>query len=262
MIKAFAQWLKDNVKSRPPLFDFFIRRIKRQLLRRRNPAYDFLDEFSRSRDRRLTFVQIGANDGLRNDPVREFVVRDEWTGVLIEPLPTVFSELQQNYRYLAARRKLAFENVAISSDTASLPFYTFREDILQRLTREGRLDMLRKSSFDKAHVVQFARHPDDVVQVDVPCTSIAQVIGKHFPDQTLDLLIIDAEGHETTILRSIDFATARISAIFFESRHLGVEREPLLELLTSNGYVVREAGEDAFASKPAIAPQRSVAVVS
>lgn len=249
-MKGVTQEIRDHVKSRPALFDFFIRRIKRQFLRRRNPAYIFLDEYSRACGRRLTFVQIGANDGLRNDPVREFVVRDEWSGVFIEPLPTVFSELQQNYRYLNSRRKLAFENVAISSETTALPFYTFQEAFLQRLSHEGRLDMLRKSSFDKSHVAQFASHPDELLQVDVPCTSITRIIEKHFSDGALDLLVIDAEGHESTILRSIDFSTARISAIFFESRHLGAEREPLLQLLTSNGYTVREAGDDAFASKP------------
>lgn len=260
-MKGLTQGIRDHVKNRPALFDFLIRRIKRQLLRRRNAAYTFLDEFSRSRGRRLTFVQIGANDGLRNDPVREFVVRDEWNGVFIEPLPTVFSALQQNYRYLTSRRKLAFENVAISADTTPLPFYTFQEEYLQRLSAEARLDMLRKSSFDREHVAKFARHPDELRQVDVPCTSITRIIEQHFPLGMLDLLVIDAEGHETTILRSIDFSTARISAIFFESRHLGPDREPIMNLLKVHGYIVREAGDDAFAAKPPSAPHAaSVAV--
>ncbi len=261
-MKGLTQGLRDQIKNRPALFDFLIHRIKRQLLRKRNVAYNFLDEYSRARGRRLTFIQIGANDGLRNDPVREFVVRDEWTGVFIEPLPTVFDALQQNYRYLTGRRKLAFENVAISADTTPLPFYTFQEKYLAQLSSEDRLDMLRKSSFDKDHVAKFARHPDDLRQVDVPCTSITRIVEQHFPLGTLDLLVIDAEGHESTILRSIDFASARISAIFFESRHLGAEREPVMNLLKVHGYIVREAGDDAFAAKPPPAPQTATVAVA
>jgi hypothetical protein len=41
-----------------------------------------------------TFVQIGANDGMGDDPVRRHVFEDGWVGVLVEPLPDVFERLQ------------------------------------------------------------------------------------------------------------------------------------------------------------------------
>jgi hypothetical protein len=39
------------------------------------------------------FFQIGANNGLTDDPLRQFVTKYHWHGVLIEPQPQVFQQL-------------------------------------------------------------------------------------------------------------------------------------------------------------------------
>ena len=221
--------------------------VKRRLCRRRNAAFKILDEFSQSRGRRVSFIQIGASDGLRNDPIREFIVRDSWTGVLIEPLPGVFRLLKENYAWLRGRRRLAFENVAISSSESSLSFYTVADDILATLPLEAQLDLLRKSSCHKAHVERFVEDPSCVVRVTVPCTSLASIVERHFGKDPIDLLFIDAEGHEAVILKSVDFGNTRIGAIFFESQHLGQERVSLFQYLTSHGFTIHEIENDAFA---------------
>jgi FkbM family methyltransferase len=240
---------KVFIKSRPRLFDVVIHRVKRGLLGRRGPVFDVLDAFSRARHGHISFVQIGANDGLRNDPLREFIVRDDWNGVFVEPLPPVFSLLRRNYAYLAGQRKLAFENAAISNTDSTLAFYTIADSVLQTLPLEAQLDLLRKSSFSREHVAQFVSRPEDVVRVEVPCTTVNALIQKHFPDNAVDLLAIDAEGHESVILHSIDFAQSRIGAILFEAHHLEAERQRIDDLLTRNGYRVHQAGGDAFAVK-------------
>ncbi len=35
----------------------------------------------------LHFIQIGANDGVTNDPIHDLVKSYHWKGVLVEPLP-------------------------------------------------------------------------------------------------------------------------------------------------------------------------------
>ena len=32
-----------------------------------------------------TFVQVGAHDGVMHDPLREFILKNKWNGLLIEP---------------------------------------------------------------------------------------------------------------------------------------------------------------------------------
>src|SRR5687767_667926 len=43
------------------------------------------------------FVQIGANDGRRGDPVFQFIRQYRWRGLLLEPQPDVFRVLVRNY---------------------------------------------------------------------------------------------------------------------------------------------------------------------
>jgi FkbM family methyltransferase len=57
------------------------------------------------------FVQIGANNGLTDDPLRQFVTKYHWHGVLVEPQPQVFQQRLKNYEL---EKQLAFENAAIA----------------------------------------------------------------------------------------------------------------------------------------------------
>jgi hypothetical protein len=85
-MRTFASQLKAEIKRRPRLYDF-VMFLSRRVLLRRTPAFMVLDQFSRALGRGVSFIQVGAGDGLRRDPIREFIVRDNWTGVMIEPLP-------------------------------------------------------------------------------------------------------------------------------------------------------------------------------
>ena len=45
----------------------------------------------------VTFLQIGAYDGVAGDPLRPIILDDErWSGVLVEPQPSAFERLKQN----------------------------------------------------------------------------------------------------------------------------------------------------------------------
>lgn len=70
----------------------------------------FLNEYSKRKNNKIQFVQIGANDGQWNDPIYKFIRRDKWTGLLIEPQKDIYNRLIQNYNGF---KNLLFENVAI-----------------------------------------------------------------------------------------------------------------------------------------------------
>jgi len=86
--------------------------LSRQILRRKDPVYNFFDDYSKRYGSAIKFLQIGANDGLRNDPIREHILRNQWDGVLVEPIPGIFEILVNNYNKLP---ELEFVNAAISS---------------------------------------------------------------------------------------------------------------------------------------------------
>ena len=67
------------------------------------------------------FVQIGAHDGIRDDPIRKYIVKSHWRGLLVEPVPHIFRKLVENYR---DETQLIFENVAVAAHDGVMPFYT------------------------------------------------------------------------------------------------------------------------------------------
>lgn len=242
--------IKDFVRSRPRLYDR-ARALKRGLRGGSSASFQALDRFSCRHDRQINFIQIGANDGLRNDPLRPFVVRDDWCGVFIEPLPTVFPRLQANYAYLK-REGLAFVNAAVTVDgSRELDFWSFHPTFLASQTEEQKLDYLRKASFDRAHVESFLpadARPDEVLErLGVPCLSIAQIVEHHLPRAPLHLLAIDAEGYEATLIPGIDFGALNVEAVFFESEHLGADKRRVFGHLEDHGFIIESVGLDSLA---------------
>src|SRR5882762_3463411 len=70
------------------------------------------------------FIQVGAFDGVQADPIRKFILRHNWKGVLIEPQKKAFELLKQNY---ADQPHLTFKNVAISDRNEPRTLYTVAE---------------------------------------------------------------------------------------------------------------------------------------
>src|SRR5687768_9883737 len=82
---------------------------------------EILDRYSQVKQ--VKFVQIGSNDGLGSDPLRQFIIRDHWKGILVEPLPDTFRKLLKNYEGYEHKAELYFENVAISDKNELKTFY-------------------------------------------------------------------------------------------------------------------------------------------
>jgi FkbM family methyltransferase len=67
-------------------------------------------------------------------------------------------------------------------------------------------------------------------------------------DHSIDLLHVDAEGHDYEVLKTVDFAKHAPLSIFVEHRHLSfVHRAEMLRFLRKHGYSVRDCGADYFA---------------
>ncbi|MFW2333563.1 FkbM family methyltransferase [Ilumatobacter sp.] len=244
--------VREFVRVRPHLYDR-IRRAKRLIPGASPESFGVLDEFSRAHDRSVNFVQIGANDGLRNDPLRPLIVRDDWQGVLVEPLPTVIPLLERNYAYLRRPELVLLNAAAVAAPAPNLEFWTFSEEFLGMQSPSDRLDYLRKASFERDHLIGFVpsdRDPDQVlVSIEVDTVPLTQIVQEHLPRAPLHLLAIDAEGFESTLIPGIDFGQVDVEAVFFESEHLGADRARVLEHLSGHGFALRQVGLDTLASR-------------
>ncbi|AFZ48286.1 methyltransferase FkbM family [Cyanobacterium stanieri PCC 7202] len=250
--------IRHYLQNNPPMYDL-TRNIWRGLKKPSNPTWHFLNNFSKIKKRKVNFVQIGANDGIKNDPIRGFIIRDKWNGILVEPLPNVFDELKQNYSHLK-KSDLIFVNAAISSNTTSgLDFWTFSELFLKDLSQDAQKSWLRKSSFDKNHLKKHlkkyysnkdksSKQEDFFEKITIPCLSINDLITTYWKDKIVDLLVIDAEGHESEIINSINFDWFYPDAIFFESAHLKDKKE-IYQLLRHKNYDIIDLGMDSVATR-------------
>ena len=100
--------LRNALRHSPLLFD----RAKAlsRVLGNRTELYSCLAKHI-PRQKHISFIQIGAADGLLHDPYREFILRKNLHGVLVEPLPAQFKRLQRNYR---RKKGVSFANCAVS----------------------------------------------------------------------------------------------------------------------------------------------------
>lgn len=184
----------------------------------------------------LSFVQVGANDGMFGDPLRPYVLAHGWTGILIEPQPEVFERLKQNYADCAGR--LVFENLAISTDD-KLTLY------LPPADWAGRGQTYAESIVSSnAQVIarQIGTDPANLRQIDVPAMTLNALVEKHAISE-LDLLQIDAEGYDWQVLQTLDLARFQPRLIQLESGHL--DRASLTAAaahLNAAGYLVYYGG--------------------
>ena len=204
-----------------------------------------LNAFARAYPR-ARFLEIGANDGERFDPLASFVADSEWTGVMIEPVPYVFERLQRN---LAGNDRVAAANVAIADRSGTRPFYYLAEEVDDRHGKAiGWYDTI--GSFDREHLfkhrVVIPHIEDRIETIDVPCETVAEVCRRHGIDNP-DLVMIDAEGYDAEIVASIDLEAIRPRLIIYEHHHLEpAARDACERRLRESGYGLAEDGLDTW----------------
>ena len=187
------------------------------------------------------FVQVGANNGLRGDPLRHLVMKHRLAGLLVEPLPDLFSELKQNY---ADQPQLKFENVALAGNEEPLTLFRFSADAQVPDYAHGmaRFDEAAMRSFAKAMGV-----PDKVEAVEVSGVTMSSLLTRH-RIESFALLQVDTEGFDYEIVKMC-FARGNFPEIInFEKINLKwSDRVDVKHLLQRHGYQHLDIGLDTVA---------------
>lgn len=198
---------------------------------------------------KLQFIQIGANDGHRFDPLHEFAVSPNFalSGLAVEPVPRFYEALREVYRNQPNIKPI---NAAIHNDMTEATLYVVGE-AYESLVPEWALGT---ASFNKAHVIK-PQVPEAYVEaIQVPCLSLSELMRQEGV-QNIDLLQIDTEGYDGEIIRSIDFDKVRPAMIHFEHGMAdGVmsraDFDDLVSLFNKQGYQVLPENYDAVAFLP------------
>ena len=203
------------------------------------PITQALERFAVGR-REVIFVQVGSNDGKSGDPIHHLVQRHGWSGVLVEPVPYLVERLRRTYR---GNDRVVIEPCAIDVDERLRDF--FYVDQAHPMAKW----YSQLGSFDRDHIMRLVKDDSGglIVKKQVECLTLGTLVRRHSLPR-VDLLHIDAEGHDYAIIQSIDFKVIRPAFILFESGHL-CETDGLAcrALLAREGYSLIEEGRDTAA---------------
>jgi FkbM family methyltransferase len=193
-----------------------------------------------------TFVEIGANDGDQHDHLREHVLRGGWRGVMVEPVPYVFARLERNYARVPG---VALERAAVGARNGRATFFHLRDAGEEE--RWGLPDWYDGvGSFDRDTILRHAPQMPDVaeriVEAEVDVVAFETLCGRHGLG-AIDLLVIDTEGHDWEVLRSVDLAGRTPRLVVYEHFHLAPgDRAAARAHMQVHGYETMEEGFDTF----------------
>lgn len=214
----------------------------------------FLNTYSKQNKNKLFFIQIGANDGQWNDPIYKFIRRDNWKGILFEPQKDIFETLLKNYKGIQG---LTFENSAIDATVGKRDFYrigftnarwasglsSFQKEDVQRMIDAGYID--RKCT--EEGVSPPPDKQDWIIKVNVNINTIANVINK-YNLRKINLIMIDTEGYDFEIIKTIPFDVIKPEVIIYEHTHFSNEtKTECIHFLKGNNYKISHTISDTIA---------------
>lgn len=202
-------------------------------IRGRQMIWDALVALAIKRNQDVFVLQIGANDGVHDDPVSRFIRKYRWNALLVEPVPAIFERLKANYRGVSG---VQFANVAISDKDESRPFYFIDDPNHELPAWAGEV-----GSFIRELVTEEISGRDVrgfIREIEVPCLTPGTLLTQHNVKK-VDIVVIDAQGYDDRILLQLPLDSIRPALIIFEHCLLTDEqRAACINFLKQHGYII------------------------
>lgn len=188
----------------------------------------------------IKFLQVGANDGVSFDNLFKFVTLNSSRGVVVEPLPNYFEQLKRNYRDYS---DIVPIQVAIHPEAENYGIFKVNETSLKSYPDWAN----GIASFLRDHLINHGILEEDIVEVEVPCISLMNLI-KKYDLFDMDYLQVDTEGFDFEVLHQLDFTKVKPTLIKFEKVHMSEYKySSLRKKLESVGYKLLADGRDELA---------------
>lgn len=188
--------------------------------------------------RELTFIQIGAFDGVTGDPLRKYIDKCGWRGVVVEPQPRAVSQLRHLYR---GNDRIVILQAALDAECRIRTLYTVESQTAPPWA--GGLASFRRETIVKHS--DLIPGLETMIREDcVNCITFDKVL-ECLPDSRIDLLQIDTEGADGHILSLFPLDRLLPAIIHWEIKHLSKkEKEDCLDRLAKFGYRFASSGSE------------------
>jgi len=188
-------------------------------------------------------INIGAMDGVLFDELIGYTLMYNFGGLYVEPIPYLFDKLKTNITV----DNSFFENSAISDYNGKIKMLTIKRDAIDSgLVHNCFYGMSAVyppknglgSEFDRPTVEKYGE------EVNVECITLDRLLRKH-KVYNFDIIKIDAEGHDYTIFKQIDFEEFRPKVVRLEWINLNdLEKESILSKFNEFNYRYEISGQD------------------
>lgn len=197
------------------------------------------------------FIQVGAFDGVSQDPITRYIDQFNLRGILVEPQPEPFARLARNYR---DHHRLALVNAAVADAEGTRDFFTVRPGVpgmpewSQQLASFERGNILKHRHGIPAHGIPGIPDIEQHIEVHpVRCVTFSHLLDESGATE-IDLLQIDAEGYDVELLRVFPFDRIRPAIIRYEHMHVSAESQnTCVRRLRAIGYQVVSERSDTYA---------------
>lgn len=180
------------------------------------------------------FIDVGAHDGVTINNTLYFEKFNNWSGINIEPIKSVYDKLLVN------RPKAVNLNCAVCNSDGTAEF----------IINSGYTEMLSglKNQYDPRHFNRLDRenkhHGSSTEIINVPTKKLETICDENNITH-VHYLSIDVEGAEFEVIKSINFDKVFIDVIEFENNYSDKSVE-IVEYLESKNYSVIHQSMDIF----------------
>ena len=190
-----------------------------------------------------TFIEIGTCDFDTNIPLIE---SGEWTGIMCEPAPTYFKNLEDICKDIKNKENLILENLAISDYNGRLDFAVARNDHSIENSWQRGISSVVSDHHIGERLFDYDVNKNLIAEtIEVPCLTLDDLIHKHRVT-SIDYLKIDAEGHEMNIINAYSWG---IKPTIIKLEHIHIDDIYMANLLQEQGYIVYTEQRDIYAIK-------------
>jgi len=189
-------------------------------------------------------LKIGANDGLTNDQLGEFLLKDtRYRGVMVEPIPLYAQLLRKNYAHTG--RFEVVQAAIVDADTECELFYV-NENIPSGDGQPVPTRYRGLASLSRQHVEhEVPNHLHRAIAAQkVPGISVETLL-KKVDMSRCNIIHMDTEGADYLILKQFDLSKLRPEIVLYEQKHLSSQDRMSARLMMEGaGYRVQELEVD------------------
>ena len=168
--------------------------------------------------------------------------------LLIEPVKYNFDQLKNRFKNY---KNITFENIAIGEKNELINFFHVLESSVGKLKKHWASGI---GSFSKEHILKHRTKRFQITEEDIKCININVItfdaLIKKYEIKNIKKLIIDTEGFDYKIIKSINFKKVFIKEIMFEKKHMsGAFQDEIKILLSKENYQLFDISEENILAK-------------